>query len=349
MKKLLTLACVLLTLCAAVFAGCAAPGKTIHVYNWGDYIDTALIDAFEEETGIQVVYSTFASNEEMFAKLSAGSSDYDVLVPSDYMIERLISNSMLAELDYANLPNAANVIPSLKNLAYDPQGKYSVPYMWGTVGIIYNREMVDGEITSWASLWDEKYAKQILMYDSARDSIAVAQRYLGFDLNTRDEAELEQVYDALAEQKPLVLSYALDDCRDKMIAGEAALAVVYSGDASLIIAEGAEAGKDLAYCIPTEGSNIFVDAMCIPANSKNKALAEQFINYMCRQDVAVANTNYIAYSPPIQGVYDLVDEELRAVSSFYPTEEEIARCAVFRDLGDFNRTYEQLWQRVKMQ
>ena len=228
-KNLLPLAATLIVV--FLFSGCASPQKTVYVYNWGEYINQDVLSMFEQETGIHVVYTTFATNEEMYAKLRAGASDYDVLIPSDYMIERMSAEDLLHPINWENVPNAALIDDLFKNPGYDPEGLYSVPYMWGTVGICYNTTMVDEPVDSWDILWNEKYSRQILMYNSSRDSMMVALRRLGYDMNTRNIDELNEAARLLTEQKPLVLSYVEDDVNDKMIAGEAALAVMYSGAA----------------------------------------------------------------------------------------------------------------------
>ena len=224
-----------LTLIMGLFPGCNQSGdsgkKTLKVYNWGDYIDESVIDTFEKEYGIDVIYDTFATNEDMYVKIKSGGSDYDVAFPSDYMIERMIEEDMLEKVNFENIPNMKYIDDKFKNLAYDPTNEYSVPYMWGTVGIIYNKTMVNEPVDSWDILWDEKYAKQIFMLDSSRDSIGVALKKLGYSLNSRDEKELEEAKNELIKQKPLVLSYMGDDIKDAMVAGQAALAVVWSGDA----------------------------------------------------------------------------------------------------------------------
>ena len=219
---------------------------TINVFNWGDYIDESVLTDFEKEYGIKVNYDYFATNEEMYVKLKSGGTDYDVLFPSDYMIARLIKEDMLHKLDFNNIPNIEHIDDRFKNLDYDPNNEYSVPYMWGTVGIAYNTTMVDEPVDSWNILWDPKYEGNILMMDSQRDSIAVALKKLGYSLNSRNEAELEQAKEELIKQKPLVLSYVGDEVKDKMIGGEAALAVVYSGEVIAIRWE----NPDIAYSIP---------------------------------------------------------------------------------------------------
>jgi spermidine/putrescine transport system substrate-binding protein len=337
LSLVLLLAVVLLTACQQ------DERVVLNVYNWGDYIDESVIQEFEEKYNIRVNYDTFSTNEDMYVKIKAGGADYDVLFPSDYMIERMIKEDMLHKLDFDNIPNYKYIEGQFKNLEYDPQNEYSVPYMWGTVGILYNKTMVEEPVTSWQILWDQKYSKQILMLDSQRDSIGVALKMLGYDMNTRDLDELEAAKQALIEQKPLVLAYVGDDVKDKMIAGEAALAVVWSGDAVYMKWE----NPDLEYVIPQEGSNLWVDAMVIPKTSKNKAEAELFINFMCDPEIAYKNADYIGYSSPHLEAKKMLDPELLNDPAAYPEMEELVNCDIFKDLGDFLRVYDRIWTEIK--
>lgn len=337
LSLVLLLAVVLLTACQQ------DERVVLNVYNWGDYIDESVIQEFEEKYNIRVNYDTFSTNEDMYVKIKAGGADYDVLFPSDYMIERMIKEDMLHKLDFDNIPNYKYIEGQFKNLEYDPQNEYSVPYMWGTVGILYNKTMVEEPVTSWQILWDQKYSKQILMLDSQRDSIGITLKMLGFDMNTRDLDELEAAKQALIEQKPLVLAYVGDDVKDKMIAGEAALAVVWSGDAVYMKWE----NPDLEYALPEEGSNLWVDAMVIPKTSKNKAEAELFINFMCDPEIAYKNADYIGYSSPHLEAKKMLDPELLNDPAAYPEMEELVNCDIFKDLGDFLRVYDRIWTEIK--
>ena len=254
MKKVKLLVLVLLVSMVFVFAvGCSDDRPVINVYNWGDYIDTDVIKEFEDEFGIKVNYSMYETNEDMYIKLKQGGSSYDVVIPSDYMIEKMIREDMLLKLNIDNIPNIVKVNEDLLSPDYDPTNEYSVPYMWGTVGILYNTTMVETPLDSWDILWDEKYDDQIIMLNSQRDSLAVALKRLGYSMNTRDVGELEEARDELILQKPLVYAYLGDQVKDTMIAGEAALAVVYSGDAVYMIRE----NPDLAYAFPKEGTNLW--------------------------------------------------------------------------------------------
>ncbi|HOQ17682.1 MAG TPA: ABC transporter substrate-binding protein [Defluviitaleaceae bacterium] len=319
--------------------------QVLNVYNWGDFIAEGVIEAFEEKYGIKVNYDTFATNEDMYVKIKSGGSHYDVVIPSDYMIERMIREGMLQKIDFNNVPNFELIDDQFKYLDYDPNNEYSVPYMWGTVGILYNTTMVDEPVDSWDILWNEKYANQILMLDSLRDSIAVALIKSGYSINTRDLNELEAAKQALIEQKPLVLAYVGDEVKDKMIGGEAALALVWSGEAMSAIKE----NPDLAYAIPKEGSNLWVDAMAIPANAQNKEAAELFINFMCETDIAYKNADYIGYSTAHKEAVKLLPEEILNNLAGYPPIEDLENCVVFKDLGEFTKEYDRIWTEIMAQ
>ena len=344
-KRIFSSLIVVLLLVAGLAAGCGEKKATaeLNVYNWGDYIDESVLADFEKSTGIKVNYDTFTTNEDMYIKIKSGGSHYDVAIPSDYMIEKMIKEKMLQKIDLGKVPNIKNIDPAFRKLAYDPQDAYSVPYMWGTVGILYNKTMVKGPVDSWKILWDQKYAKQILMLDSQRDSLAVALKMLGFSLNSKDAAQLEAAKAALIQQKPLVLAYVGDDVKDKMIAGEAALAVVWSGDAIYMIRE----NPDLAYIIPQEGSNLWFDAMVIPTSAVHKAAAEQFIDFMCSPEAAFKNTDYIGYSTPNMAAKKQLDPALVNDKSAYPAASDLLKSEIFLDPGDFLKEYDRIWTEVK--
>ena len=334
----------ILLLAVVILSSCQRNDRVVlNVYNWGDYLDESVIRDFEKKYNIKVNYDTFSTNEDMYVKLKAGGTDYDVVFPSDYIIERMINEDMLHKLDFDNIPNYKYIEDHFKNLEYDPQNEYSVPYFWGTVGIIYNKTIVDEPVNSWQILWDPKYEKEILMMDSQRDSIGVALKMLGYDLNTRDLDELEEAKQALIEQKPLVLAYVGDDVKDKMIAGEAALAVIYSGEAFYMKQE----NPDLEYVIPQEGSNFWVDAMVIPKTSKHKKEAELFINFMCDPEVAYKNAIYVGYSSPHSEVKKMLDPDFLNDPAAYPDMEELVNLEFFKDLGDYLSVYDRIWTEVK--
>ena len=304
MKKFIS-AFLVLTLVACLFAGCGKSEDVtvINVYNWGQYIsegDDGSIDViaeFEKKyPNIKVQYSTFDSNETMYAKLKNGGITVDVVIPSDYMIGRMRQEGMLQELNYDNIPNAKFIDASYRGMAFDPEDKYSVPYTWGTTGIIYNSKYVDeADVTGWELLWNEKYAGKILMFDNSRDAFGIAEYLLGYSVNTTDSAELQACADKLAEQKPVVQQYVMDQIFDAMENEEAWIAPYYAGDYLTMVEE----NPDLKFYRPAhQGFNIFVDAMCIPTSAKNKLIAERYIDFMLTEEPAVANAEYTYYGSP---------------------------------------------------
>ena len=343
MKQIALVLAVVLCLCS-VSVGAYAAQESITVYNWYDYIDESVIRDFEKETGIKVKYANFTTNEEMYARLSTGAGEYDVIFPSDYIIERMIKEEGLAKLNLDNMPNVSGIIEWMKTPDYDPTGEYSVAYMWGTVGILYNPDMID-EITSWDSIFDPANKKSVFMLNSIRDSIGIALKALGYSLNTRDANELQAAKELLIKQKAdgIVKGYMVDEIKDKMISGEAAMGIVWSGDA--LYAMGEE--ESLRYVVPDEGSNIWVDGMCVPANSKNIQAAEAFIDYLCRPDIAQRNMEYIWYSTPIQSVVDDMDEETKANETINPPQSVIDRCEFFHDIVEDMDLYGRIWTEVK--
>ena len=322
-------------------------GEKVVVYNWGDYIDPEVLTMFEEETGIDVVYEEYETNEIMYPKVQSGAIAYDVVCPSDYMVQRMIENDLLAEINYNNIPNLKYIDDIYMEMSkqYDPENKYSVPYLWGTVGILYNKKMVDEPVDSWSILWDEKYTDSILMQDSVRDAFAVALKSLGYSLNSTDLDELEAAKQLLIEQKPLVQAYVIDQVRDKMIGNEAALGVIYSGEALYCQKE----NPDLEYVIPKEGSNLWIDALVIPKNAQNKKNAEAFINYLCRPDIAKMNFDYITYSIPNSAGRELIeDASMRESNIAFPDISQLKNCETFNFLGDENEViYNKLWREIK--
>ena len=332
--------------CALAEADKPFAGTQLKVYNWYDYIDEAVLDIFEEETGIHVNYVNFSQNEDMYTKLSTGAEVYDVIFPSEYMIERLIKEDLLAELDLSNIPNMENVLDSLLDPTYDAGNAHSIPYMWGTLGILYNTDMVSEPITSWNALLDENYAGSIFMMDSVRDTIGLALKVLGYSMNSHDEDELAEAGEWLMAQRDagLVGGYILDQAKDMMANNEAAMAVMYSGDALYAM----EKNDALEYVIPDEGSNIWVDGMCVPKVSQNKEAAECFINFLCRPDIAQMNMEYIYYSSPIKQVVENLSEEELASTAMNPTDEMVARCEYYIDISDVAYLYDDIWMDVLM-
>lgn len=336
---------------AALSTGCGGDkggenGEVI-VYNWGEYIDPDTIDMFEEETGIKVIYDEYETNEIMYPKVESGTSNYDVLCPSDYMIEKLIENDLLAEINFDNIPNKDNIGAQYyeQSRSFDPENKYSVPYCFGTVGILYNKTMVDEPIDSWDVLWDEKYAGNILMQDSVRDAFMVSLKRLGYSMNSLDTAQLEQARDELIAQKPLTQAYVVDQVRDKMIGDEAAIGVIYSGEAIYTQRE----NENLEYVVPKEGSNVWIDCWVIPKASKNKENAEAFINFMCRPDIALMNFDYITYSTPNDAARELIeDEAIRNSEIAFPDLSQYENMETFKYLGsEGDEIYNEYWKQVK--
>ena len=347
MKKFAIL--LLALLLALPLAGCqkGQPDHSINVYNWGEYIDESIFDDFEAETGIHVNYKTFASNEMLYSAIKGGGNSYDVIIPSDYMVARMGEEGLLMELDYSKIPNAENIDERYLHPAYDTEQKYSLPYMWGTTGIIYNTTMVDKAPTSWMDLFTTDLKGQVLIFDNPRDCIGLALKALGYSFNTTDKDEIAEATDLLIKQKEdgIVQAYVMDQIFDKMINNEAAMGTYYAGDYLTMVEE----NPDLAFVQPEEGSNLFVDAMCIPKGAANKANAEAFINFMCREDIAKMNMDYITYSTPIQAVADgLKDEDARTYAVMNPSDEVIARCEFFHDISDCMDLYEKVWMAVRL-
>jgi len=326
-------------------------GITLNVANWGEYMsvnDEDYLDvnkAFEKLTGVEVNYKTVSTNEELYAKLIGGGADYDVIIPSDYMISRMTGEGMLQKLNFNNIPNLKYIGDDFKNPEYDSKNEYSVPYMWGVVCLIYNTKKVTEPIDSWNALWDEKYKNDILMFNNPRDAFGIALTKLGYSQNTTDEKELREAAEELKKQKSLVQAYVMDEIFDKMEGGSAAIAPYYAGDAITMVAD----NPDLAYVIPKEGTNRFVDAMCIPSVAKNKDVAEMYINFLCETDIAFANADYIGYSTPQTEAFKLLDEETQNNEIQYPSEEVLSNTEVFVNLpDDTNKLQQELWNELKI-
>lgn len=317
------------------------------VYNWGEYIDPEVLTIFEKETGIDVIYEEFETNEILYPKISSGAIAYDVICPSDYMIQRMIENDLLSEINFDNIPNIKNIGEQYmeQSKQFDPENKYSVPYCWGTVGILYNKTMVDEPVDSWSILWNPKYKDSILMQDSVRDAFGATLKYLGYSLNSTDLDELTEAKNLLIEQKPLVQAYVIDQVRDKMIGNEAALGVIYSGEAIYTQKE----NPNLEYVIPKEGSNIWIDSWVIPKNAEHKENAEKFINFLCRPDIALMNFEYITYSTPNEAARELIeDESIRNSEIAFPDLSQYDNLETFQYLGtEADQVYGDLWNKVK--
>ncbi len=329
-------------------------GISINVYNWGEYISTGADEGtldvnseFEKLTGIKVNYTNYATNEELYAKLKGGGASYDIIIPSDYMISKMIKENLVQKLDMNNIPNFKYIMDNFRNQAYDPTNEYSVPYTWGTVGIIYDETMIDipEEDIDWDLLWNEDYADQILMFDNPRDAFAIAELMQGYSLNTENPDELENAARKLRQQKKIVQGYVMDEIFDKMGAGDALIAPYYAGDALTILDE----NEDLNFVVPKSGTNLFIDAMCIPSSARQKEAAEMYINFMCEPDIAFANIDYICYSTPHQAAFDMLDEDVRESHVSYPDSQFIAdKTTVFVNLSDeANLQMQNLWTEMK--
>ena len=349
-KKTVGIILALVLLLTCVVSGCGKkPGSAgeVNVYNWGGpYIDESIFKDFEKETGIKVNYSEYQNNEEMYALLRMGGSNTDVIFPSDYMVARLIEEGMLEELDFSNIPNYSLIDDAFKNLEYDPQGRYSVAYMTGTVGLIYNSAMISEELTSWSSLFDDSYSGQILMFDNQRDAFGIALKYLGYSQNTIDETEIREAYDLLVGQRPVLQAYVMDQIFDKMEAGEAAIGPYYAGDYLIM----RETNEDLVFVRPVEGSNRFVDAMCITKGAKNKTNAEIFIDFMCRTDICIANMEITCYASANTEAAEQygADMDPDDYEIMFASDETLANCDVFTHLpADILALYDQLWVQLK--
>ena len=363
----LSAAALAVTGCGASASGSSASGNSgdsaasgdageLYVYNWGEYIDESVIDEFEEETGIKVVYDLYETNEEMYPVIEAGGIAYDAVCPSDFMIQKMREHDLLAEINFDNVPNIDQIDPLYMELSksFDPENKYAVPYTWGTIGILYNKERLQ-ELgipapTKWADLWDERLSGEILMQDSVRDAFMVALKKNGYSMNSESEDELQQAKQDLIDQKPLVQAYVIDQVRDKMIGGEAAVGVIYSGEMLYIQDEVANLGLDydLEYVIPEEGTNLWIDSWVIPKNAKNKENAEKWIDFMCRPEIAKANFEYITYPPPNKGAFDLLDEEMQNNKAVFPDMDSLKNSEVYKYLGDdTDAIYNELWKEVK--
>ncbi len=363
-------ACImLLPLLASCGAEGAAESATLYVYNWGEYISDGSEDsldsnkAFEEwyyETyGVKVTvnYSTFSSNESLYAKLSSGSVSYDVVVPSDYMIERMIAEDLLAPLNYENIPEVKNILPEFwgetsEHSAHDPGNIYSVPYLYGMIGIIYNTTMVDENdpnLGSWALMWDEKHAGNILQFNNSRDAFGSAQYFLGLDVNSDSEDDWRKALDKLKEQKPILQGYVMDEIYNKMENGSAGISAYYAGDYLAMY----ENNEDLEFYYPKEGTNFYLDAMCIPKSSKNKEIAERYINFMLMEEAAIANAEYTYYASPnrlvveneeyIEYMNDIKDD---AYEKMYDTES--VKTSTYQNLsGEKLILINELWEELK--
>lgn len=315
-------------------------GNVVNMYNWGEYIDKEILDEFTKETGIKVNYETFVTNEDMYLKIKQGGSNYDIVVPSDYMIEKMIKEDMLEPIDKSKISNYGNIDEKFLNKKYDPESKYSVPMYWGTLGILYNKNLVDGEITSWSDLWNEKHKYKIVMLDSSRDSLAVALLKNGFSMNSRNKKELEIAKKDLIEQKKSILAYLVDETRDNMLAENAGIAVMYSGDATELL----DSDEKFEYVTPKEGTNLWFDSMVILKDSKNKENAHKLIDFLIRKEILKKNMEYTYYAVPNQEVIG-ENELVKSISEI--DDEYFKKMEVFKDPSDFVKEYDNIWTDVK--
>lgn len=327
---------------------------SINVYNWGEYISDGSDDItlnvnaeFTKLTGIKVNYTNYATNEELYAKLKGGGASYDIIIPSDYMISRMIHENMLQKLDFGNIPNFKYITDTFVDPEYDPQNEYSVPYTWGTIGIIYDKTMIDipKEDIDWDLLWNEDYTDRILMFDNPRDAFAIAELRLGYSLNTESEEELESCAELLKEQKKVIQAYVMDEIFDKIGAGEALIAPYYAGDALTLMSE----FEDLDFVIPKSGTNLFVDAICIPNGAKQKEAAEMYINFMCEPDIAYSTTTYVGYSTPNSAALEMLGETAETDKISYPDSEYLDNYStIYCNLSDeANQKLQDLWTDLK--
>ena len=301
------------------------------------------LQKFEEETGIKVLYETYDTNETMYQKVKSGSTNYDLVFPSDYMVEKMINEGLVQKIDFENIPNMKYIDKSFLNPIYDETNEYSVPYMWGTFGILYNKKMVKEPVDSWDILWNPKYKGNIMMFDSVRDTMGIALKKLGYSMNTTDLKEINEAKDVLMKQKDLVLAYVNDEGKDRLLGEEVAMGIIYSGDAVTLMDE----NPNLDYAIPKEGSNKWVDAMCIPKTAQNKKEAELFINFLLDPENAKINAEYIGYSIPNEGALKLLDKEITENPVAYPSQEVLNKCETFIDLGDKIKLYDRAWIELK--
>ncbi len=353
MKRVLSIALLcffLFGMTLPVGASDVDPSITLNVYNWGEYIDPEVNDLFTEETGIKVNYKNFTDNESMYAVLDSEAAIYDVIVPSDYMIGKLINEGKLAKLDFENIPNMTRINPSLLNPNYDPDNLYSVPYTWGTVGIFYNTKYVDEADLQlgWDLLWSEKYSGRIFMFDNPRDAFGIALLKCGYSLNTLDPEEWNDAYEALRSQKPVLHQYVMDQVYDKMINEEGWIAPYYAGD-GIVMMDEEEGNPDIDFFVPTNGTNLFVDALCVPANSPHKREAEEYINFLCRPDIALLNAEYIGYSTPLEEVRAELDPEIANNENFYPPQSVLEKAEMYITLpSDISTHMDTLWMKLKL-
>ena len=321
--------------------------NTLTVLNYGKYIDEGVLKQFEKETGIDIKYEEYESPEEMYTKYKAGAIDYDVICTSEYIIQKLINEGKVLEQDYTSLTNYKNLDPEILKLAqsYDPENSYTVPYFYGTVGIVYDTTKVsEEEVNTWNVLWDETYKNEIIMMNSVRDAFIPALKLSGYGINEGSEDKLREALALLDKQFPIVYAYFVDEIGDEMISGNAQLALIYSGEAAYAM----DFNENLAYTIPKEGSNIWIDSWFIPKSCQNEEAARLFIDYLCEEEAAMANFEYVYYASPIVPVVEQLDEEVKNNEAVIPSKESLTNCEVFTSLDDEKTALlNHLWQELK--
>lgn len=335
---------ILIFVCLFMFVSCKSSNqKVVYVYNWGEYMDPQILKDFEAETGIKVIYDTFEQNEDLYMKVKRSSSSYDIIIPSDYMIEKMRDDGMLQKIDKNRLQNFSNIGDDFLNLDFDPNNDYSIPYLWGTVGILYNTKLVEEPVDSWNILWNKKYKDQIIMLNSTRDSIGIALKKNHFSMNSKDPKALEIARQDLMKQKDLVMAYLGDETKSQMVNNSAALAVMYSGEALGAMSE----NENLVYVIPKEGSNLWFDNMAIPKNAKNIDNAYIFIDYILRPEVGQQIAEYVEYSVPNEQAKELLDDAVKEDPVAYPDFSKLPKMEVFRDPKHLVDVYEDIWADLK--
>lgn len=347
MKKVISiiLTAVLVSASAACFAGCGnSYDGEVNVYNWGEYISLGeggllnVIDEFEKGTNIKVNYTTYETNEELYNMLKNSNVSYDVIIPSEYMISKLIDEDMLLELNFDNIPNYNNLMERFKKLDCDPEGKYTVCYTWGITGLVYDKTKVAEKPTSWDALWNKELAGQILMFNNSRDAYAIAMQLCGINPSNCTKEDVDKASEKLAEQKPLLKKYVMDQVFTEMENSQSAIAPYYAGDIITMM----DNNEDLDYARIESGANLFYDAMCIPNCSKNKENAEKFINFMHKPEIAAANFEYLYYATPNQVAYDeYLDEEVKNNEFIFPKDDYLDKCYVFTNVSDEVYSYMQ--------
>lgn len=346
-KKIVSISAALIMI-VSMFTGCSikpdSSKKTINVFNWGEYIDEGIIKDFTKKTGIKVNYQTFSTNEEMYQKVKSGTNKYDLICPSDYMVDRMIKENLVQPIDFKNVRNYSNIDNKYKNLSFDSKNKYSVPYMWGTIGIIYDKTQIKDKIDSWDVLWDTKYKGKVFMSDDMRNSIGISLKRLGYSMNSTNSAEIAKAANELSKQKQSMNPvYIGDEIKDSLRSGEKPMGVIYSGDAAVLMKEKPE---KFEYVIPKEGTNLWFDSWVIPKNASNKEGAEKFLNFLLDAKVNKKNVDFIGYGTPNKATYNLLQDSEKNNKASYPDDASLKNAEIFKDLGDTRKLYNDTWVKV---